>query len=58
MRDDVFDVENQADALAHRRAIIERHAARLVNVYSQGGGFPPSHFGMNKFHAFACYNTL
>src|SRR5262245_34377099 len=34
MRDDVFDVENQSDALAHRRAIVERHAARLIYVYA------------------------
>src|SRR6266545_5938254 len=58
MRDDVFDVEDQADPLAHRRAIVERHAARLIYVYPQDRGFSPRHFGMNKFHAFARYNTL
>jgi hypothetical protein len=58
MRDDVFYVENQADPLAHRRAIVERHAARLIYIYPQDRGFSPRHFGMNKFHAFARYNTL
>jgi len=58
VRYDIFHIENQADALAHRHAIIERHAARLVYVNLQNGGLPASHFGVNQLNAFARGNTL
>src|SRR5574341_724539 len=58
MRNHIFHIQNQTDALAHRHAIVNRHAAWLVNVNTQDRTFPTGHLGVNQLHAFACGNTL
>src|SRR5262245_32932615 len=58
MRNNVFHIENQADALAYRHAIVECHATRLVYVNLQGGAPPTGHFGVNQLNSFARGNTL